>query len=252
MLTLRPEQMAAFDAEVRKAFITEMVAHCQEFSPRLCDTAGTPQARLLIEWCIDDAQDYGFTNRGPVRLFIELALLLGIGFHTDPQYPRVAAILRSKAEQMERAEALHAHINDYQRAVVVADDSAIHRSLVRLSSLLQQDPAMGPGSYDAAARSWLSTIYPEKVADAGEDVISKLCDSARAVARELFGTEDRSAFLVLGLMFGFGHGCLDDPMYPWIGRTARDERFGNPSERAYRLERKARTWLREALARWED
>jgi hypothetical protein len=121
-----------------------------------------------------------------------------------------------------------------------------------LSSLLQEDAPMGPGSYDATARSWLGSIYPEKVANAGDAVISELCDSARETARELFGDEDRSAFLTLGLMFGFGHRCLDDPMYPWIGQTARDQRLGNPSERSYRLERKARTWLREALARWED
>lgn len=25
-------------------------------------------------------------------------------------------------------------------------------------------------------------------------------------------------------MFSFGHGCTDDPLYPWISRTLRDER----------------------------
>ena len=49
------------------------------------------------------------------------------------------------------------------------------------------------------------------------------------------------------LMFAFGHGCCDDPLYPWIARTLNDERITDPPARAKRLETKALTWLDHVL-----
>ena len=51
------------------------------------------------------------------------------------------------------------------------------------------------------------------------------------------------------LMFSFGHGCLDDPLYPWMSQTLSDERITDVSARAERLERKSITWLDHVLAR---
>ena len=48
-------------------------------------------------------------------------------------------------------------------------------------------------------------------------------------------------------MYAFGHGCVDDPLYPWIGNTLSDEKIAEPSVRAERLERKALTWLNHVL-----
>ena len=50
------------------------------------------------------AEGYGFTNRGPLRLFIEMMFLCGSGFDTDPQYPAVGAVLRAAGDQMQRAQ----------------------------------------------------------------------------------------------------------------------------------------------------
>jgi len=52
-------------------------------------------------------------------------------------------------------------------------------------------------------------------------------------------------------MFSFGHGCTDDPLYPWISRTLHDERIVNSEARAARLEKKAVTWLEHVNARNE-
>ena len=55
--------------------------------------------------------------------------------------------------------------------------------------------------------------------------------------------------MVVVLMFAFGHGCTDDPLYPWISRTLKNERIVDPAARAGRLEKKAVTWLEHVLAR---
>ena len=53
---------------------------------------------------------------------------------------------------------------------------------------------------------------------------------------------------MVALMFAFGHGCANDPLYPWIANTLRDERIADSAARADRLERKALTWLNHVLA----
>ena len=59
----------------------------------------------------------------------------------------------------------------------------------------------------------------------------------------------RGEALVVVLMFAFGHGCTDDPLYPWISRTLKDERIVGPAARVERLEKKSITWLEHVLAR---
>ena len=48
-------------------------------------------------------------------------------------------------------------------------------------------------------------------------------------------------------MFAFGHGCCEDPLYPWIARTLTDEKITDAEARAKRLEKKAITWLDHVL-----
>jgi hypothetical protein len=50
------------------------------------------------------------------------------------------------------------------------------------------------------------------------------------------------------LILAFGHGCVTDPLYPWIARTLNDEAIADPAACAKRLENKALTWLDHVLA----
>ena len=50
----------------------------------------------------------------------------------------------------------------------------------------------------------------------------------------------------------FGHGCADDPLYPWIERTLNDQAIIDAPARAKRLEKKAITWLEHVLAYFDQ
>jgi hypothetical protein len=55
------------------------------------------------------SQRKGFSRRASVRFYIETAILLGIDFETDPQYPWARQIRAAPAsDEMERADPLHA------------------------------------------------------------------------------------------------------------------------------------------------
>jgi hypothetical protein len=66
---------------------------------------------------------------------------------------------------------------------------------------------------------------------------------------EVYGfTTVRQQVLIVTLKFAFGHGCTDDPLYPWISRTLQDRKIKSPQARAARLEKKAVTWLEHVIA----
>ncbi|MGI9074458.1 MAG: hypothetical protein ACR2JB_24800 [Bryobacteraceae bacterium] len=106
-MVIRAEHMKAFEQDARRRFEDEMVAHSKDFSPPLCEVIGDEQLRVALRSAMKRAEGYGFTYRGPVRLFIEMMFLCGSAFDTDPQYAAVGEVLRASGDQMQRAQQIH-------------------------------------------------------------------------------------------------------------------------------------------------
>ena len=102
MLVIREAQMEAFKEATRRTFEDEMVAHLAEFSPPLFKAIGEEQMRKAVHFGIGRADSHGFTFRGPTRLYLELMLLFGSYFDTDPQYPWAAEILSNRDPDSQR------------------------------------------------------------------------------------------------------------------------------------------------------
>ena len=111
-MVIRAEQMRAFEQAARRQFEQEMVAHSKDFSPPLCEVIGDDQLLVALRSAMTRAEGYGFTYRGPIRLFIEMMFLCGSAFDTDPQYKAVGEILRASGDQMQRAEQIHELVLD--------------------------------------------------------------------------------------------------------------------------------------------
>jgi len=103
MLAIRTEQMKTFEQAAMRRFEDEMVEHSKDLSPRLCEVIGDEQLRVALRSAICRAMAYGFTYRGPIRLFIEMMFFCGSSFDTDPQYLRFGELLRTPGDQMQRA-----------------------------------------------------------------------------------------------------------------------------------------------------
>lgn len=250
MLVIRESQMEVFKEEARRAFEDEMVAHLAEFSPPLFKAIGEEQMRKAIQFGVGRAESYGFTFRGPVRLYLELMLLFGSYFDTDPQYPWAAAILtdRDSVPQMQRAERLHEKTLDYRKKVAGPDDAYTLKALRNLWLLVQQPLELSSENFVPAMRLEIARVYPQKAAYVGVEGIEALIRKGIAGARKQHFSTVRGVTLVITLMLAFGHGCGADPLYPWIGRTLKDEKITDPEARSKRLEKKALTWLDHVLA----
>ena len=149
---------------------------------------------------------------------------------------------------MERAEFLYRRTMNYRRSVAGPDDKYT-LSALRNIQLEARRPLPSDGDDIAAhLRQRIRAICPEKATYLGTDAINALIGTGMATAHQRAIATDRGIALVVVLMLAFGHGCTDDPLYPWIGRTLSDPAITDPVSRANRLERKALVWLEHVLA----
>lgn len=98
MFQLRAEQTERLRTAALRRFEDEMVGHCAEFSPRLFEIIGADQMRVAVRQALERARTYGLSFRGPMRLYVELMLLFGSDFDTDPQYQALAVLLGNRRD----------------------------------------------------------------------------------------------------------------------------------------------------------
>jgi hypothetical protein len=248
MWTIRQEQAEAFQQYHLQKFEDEMVKHSKEFAPQLCKVLGDDQLRVALRSATKKANGYGFTNKGPIRLFIELMFLCGSGFDTDPQYPGIGEVLRGSDEQMVRAERIHLDFNDYLERVSGLGAVNVHKALRDLAIFAKTPLKLSKENFVESMLEEMKHIFPQKVAYVGEAGLRALIGEGIDEARRYRFSAVRHVTLLVVLKFAFGHSCTEDPLYPWISRTLQDERIIDPATRAERLERKALTWLEHVVA----
>ncbi len=248
-MIIRNAQMDELGDGMQREFEDEMVLHLAEFSPPLFKVIKEEQLREAVRFGIEQADKYGLTLRGPIRLYLELMLLFGSHFDSDPQYSWAGEILIDKhsVSQMQRAEWLYEKILDYQEKVSGPDGANTRKALENLLVLARNPITYSPNDFTASIRQEMHRVFPQKTTYIGKEDVTTLIKAGRAESSKYHLPAVRGETLMVVLMFAFGHGCADDLLYPWIGRTLRDEKIVNPAARADRLEKKAVTWLEHVL-----
>ncbi len=247
MLTIRKEQMQVFQQAAMRRFEEEMLAHCKRFSEGLCAAIGDKQVHLAVQGAIRRCDGYGFTNRGPIRLFIEMMFLFGSAFDTDPQYPWAKDILKEASDQMIRAERLHEKILDYQKNVPDLKPADIRKTLEVLITRTVELESSSITAFASDMLQAMALISPEKTAYVGEEGLTDLVleGCAKALDHQVLTLQGQA---VLGiLMFVFGHGCVDDPLYPWIAQSLEENRSMDPAERTRALAKEAWAFLEHKI-----
>ncbi len=249
VLVIREEQYKVFEGIALERFIDEMVIHAQEFSPILCGVIGEEQVRVVVCKAIEKAKFYEFSNRGPVQLFIDMSFLFGSAFDTDPQYPWAMEILNRNtlASQTECAEELYERTLDYNESVGGANNEFTRQALVRVSNFARLNIQYSNENLTAELLGQIEILYPQKVHYTGKAALRTLIEKGLKKANEYGFFASREKTVIVVLMFTFGHGCMDDPLYPWIANTLIDQRIIDAAARVKRLEKKSLTWLDHVL-----
>ena len=246
MLVIRDEQMKVFAQNAKKQFEAETVRHISEFSSRQFEILGEKSIRQIVSLGVERAEKYGFTNRGPVRFYIELMFMFGSDFDTDPLYGWAVEVLSGAdpADQMTRADQLHQRAMHYIEMVAGQDLEYEKEALNRIAFF---PVALTFSGDDANSIVVLfSKTYPQKCEYLGDSVLEDLVQRGISSAAA-YSESSRAAMVFAGLMFIFGHGCLSDPQFPWIANTLAKDVPGDEESKIEKLYSKTRIYLENVL-----
>ena len=226
MLVIREEQMEVFEAYTLRNFETELVKHLQKFAPQQSDIIGEPGIRTVVKLGMERADSYYFTNRGPICSYLELMVMFGSDFDTDPQYPWLAEILNDTEHgdilQMVREERLNDKAMEYFETIYGPGQIEAKEVFQRVAQKRLKDLPTLEDTFALDVLRGLNEINRQKCDYVGEHALYALIQRAEEVAGEYAISSRAGVALLVDLMFVFGHGCFKDNLYPWIAETLND------------------------------
>jgi hypothetical protein len=243
MLTIRDAQLQALAGVPRQAFEDQLVMHASAFAPRLHALRGDDTLRAIARTAMTRARAAGFVERGPVRFWVELMFAFGHDWDTDPQLAWARPALADRAAPaLQRAHALYMAMSQY---VAEVDGPGKCHALAALRRVMAADwDAIVEHGAPGGVPQAMTVLYPEKASRVGTEGLALVATAAERAAAMLELTQTGASALLAGLMFGFGHGVLTDPLYPWVGGTLAASK---PEHRARRLAAKTRTYVQAML-----
>lgn len=218
MLTLQSHQLNALEQAGSPSFVALMRAHVRESFPKHSSYLGGEGVGEIVRYGLEQGHASGFRTRSPVRLFIDLTVLLGRDFHSDPQLPWARTIIEDHAgfpDELERATRLHGAATEYLDSVSGPDNEFIDNAQQRI---LLESLAISGGSKQAfidAVCFRLERIWPEKLSQLDNGLRNELIDlGVRKALAHGIGTEE-GAFLCIAIMLMLGSGFDHDPLCGW-------------------------------------
>lgn len=214
MLTIRPSQMEALEQASIKGFAEEMLEHVQQTFPQVCADLSDDDIRQAVAMAMKKANQYGFSIRGSIRLYLEISFILGSGFDTDTQYKDFKERLTSPDDELLRAEHLYRYIHAYETDVVGDNDDHQKAAVNALKALAI--PSVAKGELEPALVEELQKAYPQKVASITPYRLEQMVKKNLAYANKIGLTSSSSQVIYVRLAFLLGHGFLNDPLHPWV------------------------------------
>ncbi|MRG98039.1 hypothetical protein [Polyangium spumosum] len=247
MLKISQNQIQAFEASAQRSFEEEMTSHIRTFAPRRCREIDDGQLRMAVRDGINRARVYEFTNKGPIRLFLETMLLFGAHFDTDPQYPVFASQLSASTDQMVRAERIYDEIVAYQSVVLGQGSRNLRDALAALIDLARSSGAR-VDDFDANMLQALASSFPKKAAYVGRERLQGLIRRGRVEASGYGLHGARAQTILVTAMFALGHGISRDWLYPAVQQALADMSVRDTSALAERFESTLLLLLERTLA----
>jgi hypothetical protein len=253
MLVIRNDQIKPLEESAVHDFENELVEHCWKFAPKHSEVITDDGVRKVVERGLERSKIYGFTNRGPIRFYVEMMFMFGSDFDTDLQLPWAGGVLNNESipDQTQRADILHDNLVEYLEQVSGPDDQYALDALRRLNQTRIEEFESSGGDFDKKMTSALRSIYPQKCDYLGDELLRKLLRRGHELAdsHQIKSGKGRAVFIAL--MFAIGHGFADDPLFPWISATLADETL-EPDKKAARVYKKMKIYLEEALKNLEQ
>ena len=239
-MVIREEQFQVFKEAHRSNVEKALVEHCREYAPRLFGAAGENGIGQAVHVGLQRAQGYSFPDLPQVRFYIDLMLVLGSDFDTDPQFPWATETLKDRFSRPHvRGMILHRDLSLYLDRVMGPGKEHLKDALDRFAGLPSELPSP-PRRDISSLRGWVRLLFPQKSDDVSDAHLGQIAEAATQQANE-FGLPAGDAILAC-VMLVFGHGATHDPLYPWISSVLRDPQITSGEGRLQRLWAKLRIY----------
>jgi len=221
----------------RRNLEDRLVRHFSQFYPRECNSADPNEMRRLVGTGLQRAANYGFLTIDTAARYINLMIILGWAFDSDPQLGWARAKLTDYAQPpLERIRALFQTALDYLGEVAGEKSGKIVRAMIRIRRHDFLAPWTSTGEeFSAELIALLARLYPEKAAIQGDEANRMLLLRASYDATRHGFTGPNGIAVVTCLEFMLGAGFDTDPLYWWAGATLRASKNDPEQERVARL-----------------
>lgn len=248
MIVIAAKQFAQFEQCTEDNFAKAETEHLAHYDPPLAVSAGRGGLEAAAHLGVHTARRCGWTQGPQIRLFLELMTSFGSRFDSDPMYAWLHPFLDPSSDlpALERSRLLWWHATRYMAQafgenglhVIVAGEHASRLDLAMLSKVGQDFAVSGP--------ALLLRLHPERNAFFTAAAARALLERSTGEARRLQLGGLAAQPLLMCLMFNFGHGVADDPLYPGM-RQALSQPGLDPEGRTSALYASAHALLAQML-----
>lgn len=249
-MVIRSGQISVMGEAMAEQFDNELIRHLSSYAPLEAEALGPDGRKSLVTLARQRASEIGFTHRETIRLYLDLMVLLGSGFASDPQYPWVAAALArggEPAEQEQRAKALHASALQYMHAALGKKREFLSAALERIAHSTVQE-WRDVGNLPDSVGWQMRLIFPEKCSHLGQDPLRSVIHlAARRAERHAMSTGPGIALWTI-LVLLLGHEADSDPTASWLKQALGDAKACQPPQRVERVHAATCAHIRLLLA----
>ena len=234
MFLIKKEQIRAFNKVRMPAFEEKMIDHLSGHFRRQASIAGISGLSKLVRRGYEASKNYGFATSYECCLYIDLMIMLGHGFDTDPQLSRVNEILVTKdvADPTERINLTYKRTLGFMETTIgkkevfpkAQFEKTINFPFDELGERLN-------GGFQKGILTFFETFWPEKFREVNKK-LPGLIYSGLQEANELGFTTRVNVGYYLTLVFLLGHRFATDPQYPWLMKVLHDPELKEESYKA--------------------
>lgn len=183
--------------------------------PSLVRLLAKDEFRLFIEQGIILANKSGYTQRGPVRLYLDMLIIFGVDFEQDSLFQWLK-IEREDVSQIEKSISLYTFLNKYFDDVYGENSVFFKDSLEKFLTLNVKDLYISIGGDNKALHEFLQNIYQQRYDFYGPDFINNLIASSEQYCKRYGLIEDSYKSYLILIMFLFGRSLDQDLLRRWF------------------------------------
>ncbi|PHM65034.1 hypothetical protein Xsto_02342 [Xenorhabdus stockiae] len=240
------EQYNKLKSHSINTYIDELVTNCNESYPYLDLNLSKDGLRSALENAIKKAKNEGFDQRGAVQFYIDMLILFGTEFQTDPQYAWIKTSLDNHAHlgQLEKTSLLYHEVTRYLNEVHGEKDEHLKASIFKFQDINIERLNVQWSTYQINIDDILKYLFPQKYRCIKQDDIKKLIQLGVEKSNQ-YGIENanQSAFLTLS-MFLLGHEFDQDIFLPHLNSKLFKQYYSDADMLIMIMEKQTKEYLK--------